>query len=465
MNRLRPVSLALAALLALATLFAGAGAAQAADDVGFPDPAPGTPRHGAPEAQRWVDLQVVFQSLFAWKNDADFDPTALTYDEDGQSVGLLGTFLKPRLVLSPIAEIQILYELELGLNLWSLNDPDQYGTAAPSAFRLAHRELYARGELFDGLLGFQVGYQYFTDPTALFLGHWIGAASAWLDLEIVRLTLSAGQLPDQTFEGIVLESENNFEHDSFVVGVRLDVPLGPWSLALGSMTYSDSQVVGQQLFLSTSSVRVVADYDGIGGGLDAAFQYGVTQNGAQGGDEKTVAWALQAWLGVVLGPVELTLNQLLLSPDDAWDRNDTNGAFFYSAKPRSRTLLLSEDEIRDRSANFDERMGERRGKFFLLRSGLSLTDVTARWRAFDWFVPSLTVGAAFTLQPDNAMGSRYVGTELDLNLGFHYGDAFSFYTVVAALLPGQAVAAFANLHDPAATEPMVLVEASLFAYF
>jgi hypothetical protein len=431
----------------------------------LPDPAPGNPRHGASAAERWLDLQVVFQSLVVWKNDADFDPTALSYDADGQSVGLLGTFLKPRLTLSPLAELAIVYEIEVGLNLWSLNDPDQYATGELAAFRLAHRELYADVALFDGRFGFRVGYQYLTDPTALALGHWIGAAGVWGDLGPLRLTLLAGQLPEQTFEGVVLESENNFRHDAFVYGLRADVPLGPWSVHAAVLGLHDGQFVDQTLDLMTASVRTQVVEDTWNAGLDLAFQYGVTEEGAQGGDETTIAWAVQAWASAIFGPVELTLNQLLLSPDDTHDRNDTNGAFFYAAKPRSRTLLLTEDELRDRSTNLDERMAERRGKLFLLRPGLSLTDLTVRWRALDWFVPALTVGAAFTLEPDNALGGRYVGTELDLTLGFHYRDVLAVYLAGVALVPGRAAAAFANLHDRTATEPMFMVEGSLFLYY
>ncbi len=435
------------------------------DVVEFPDPAPGTPRHGTLVSERWVDLHVVFQSLVVWKNDTDFDDTDLTYDAEGQSVGLLGTFLKPRLTLSPLEGVTVVYEIEVGLNLWSLNDPDQYATGELESFRLAHREMYADVSLWQDWFGFRVGYQYFTDPTALFLGHWIGAASLWSDLGALKLTLTAGQVPDQTFEGVVLESENNFEHDAFVYGLRADVPLGPVALSAAVLGYHDSQFVAQTLDLLTASLRAELALPAWRAGLDLALQYGVTEDGAQDGDETTLAWAAQAWAGAVLGPVELTLNQLLLSPDDAHDRNGANGAFFYSAKPRSRTLLLTEDEIRDRSTNLDERLAERRGKFFLLRPGLSLTDLTARWRVTPWFVPAFTAGAAFTLEPDNALGARYVGTELDLTLGFHFADVVSVYLAGVTLLPGKAAAAFTNLHDRAATEPMFMVEGSVFVYF
>lgn len=470
MSRRRTLLSLLGTWLVLWTALPAAAAADeppptSEDAAPFPDPAPGNPRHGSTAAERWIDLQVVFQSLVLWKNDADFDDTPLAYDAEGQSVGLLGTFLKPRLTLSPLAELAIVYEIEVGLNLWSLNDPDQYATGELAAFRLAHRELYADVALWDARFGFRVGYQYLTDPTALFLGHWIGAAAVWGDLGPLKLTLLAGQLPEQTFEGVVLESENNFRHDAFVYGLRADVPLGPWSVAAAVLGCHDGQFVAQTLDLLTASARVQVAAPAWNAGLDLAFQYGVTEDGAEGGDETTLAWAVQAWAGAAFGPVELTLNQLLLSPDDGHDRNDTNGAFFYAAKPRSRTLLLSEDELRDRATNFDERLAERRGKLFLVRPGLSLTDLTARWRATDWFVPALTVGAAFTLEPDNALGSRYVGTELDLTLGFHYRDVLSVYLAGVALLPGQALAAFANLHDRTSTEPQFMVEGSVFLYY
>ncbi len=438
---------------------------------GFPGVAHPWEWRPAPAGQGLVSFSAIFQTLFVYKNDADFDDTAPAYDESGQHVGLLGTFLKPVLTLHPLAglegapELEILWDSEFGLNLWSVQDPDQYGTGEPSTVRFSQRQIYAKGSFWDGKLGFQAGYQYFTDPTMLFLGHWIGAARIWSDLGWARFEVMAGQMPDQTFEGISLESTNNFTRDTFVYGALGEFRVGPRVLTVGLHGLHDAQVVDQTLDLLTATATGRCDQGWFRFGWDLAFQYGLTQNGAQGGDEETLAWALQLHGDVLLGPVVLSLTQLVLSADDGHDRNGHNGAFFYSAKTRSRTLMLSEDEIRDRGANFDERLAERRQKFFLVRSGLSLTDLTVTWKATPWFVPSLTLGAAFALEPDNAAGSRFVGFETDLNLRFVYRDRLEFHLAGAFLQPGKALSAYANPYDREATNPQFLLESSLFVYF
>lgn len=406
----------------------------------------------------------VLQSLFVYKNDEDFDSTAPYYDAHGQSLGLLGTFLKPRLTFAPVPYIRVVYETELGLALWSLHDPDQYVVGTDGTFRFAHRELFVEGDLFRGAFGFKVGYQYFTDPTALFLGHWIGAASVSTQLGNVRLTATGGQMPDQTHEGVTLDS-NNFTHDTFVYGLRADVLSGPLTAAVGVLGLHDAQVVGQTLDLVTLSARVRADFPKFSVGLDLAGQWGITQNGAQGGDEETLAWALQAFGEARLGPFELELNTLLLSADDGDDRNGSNHAFFYSAKPRSRTIILSEDEIRDRGFNIDEQMAVRRGKLYVVRPGLSLTDICLAHHVLPFFTYRLIVGGAFALESANALGSSFVGVETTLDLELRYEDILSFHIAGAALLPGGAAAAYLNLYDRRATETQFMVQASLFTYF
>ncbi len=405
-----------------------------------------------------------FQTVLHYQNDSNFDPTKPYYDKEGQSVGVLGTFLKPRLSLFPVDPIEIVWEMEVGLNLWGKNDPDRYETGRDDAFRLAFRELYTKGVFLDGRFGFKIGYQYLEDPSALFLGHWLGAASLFTDLDWARFTFTAAQMPDQTYEGVGLDA-NNFRHDTFAYGLRADFPLPNWKIAVAFYGLLDQQMVDHTLNLFAPGVKISADYGFARFGLDLDFQVGNMENGSTSGDEDTTAWALQAWGEFTAGAFRAEVNQLLLSPDDSHDRNASNHAFFYSGKSRSRTLLLSENEIRDMGFNLDERLAESRGKFFVIRPGYSLTDAAFSYDVKGFFVPTLIVGTGFVLEKDNAMGGQMVGVEMDLDLEFRYKEILSFHLVGGVLVPGRAAAVFVNDFDRDATENQYVFETSLSVYF
>ncbi len=428
----------------------------------------------APEGQGHVSFSGIFQTLFVYQNDSDFDRTRPYYDPGGQHVGIMGSFFKPVVTVRPLAgianapELEVVWDSEFGLSLWSVHDPDQYDLGHPNSLRFSQRQLYARGRMWGGLLGFQVGYQYFTDPTAMFLGHWIGAARLWTETSWGRLEIMGGQLPDQTFEGLVLDSQEKFTRDAFVYGGLAELtPSDHYKLTLGLHGLHDAQLVGRPLDLLTTTLTASCDRGFMRWGLQGAFQWGRQKHGAQGGDEETLAWALQAYATVLIPgtPVLIDLNQLVLSPDDTHDRNNHNGAFFYSSKSRSRTLMLSEDEIRDRGRNYDQRMGERRQNFYLLRGGLSLTDLTVLVQVTDYFVPSVTFGTAFSLEKANTGGSSFAGFETNLHLRFLYRDRLELHLAGVALLPGRALSTFINLYDRTATEPQFMLESSLFVYF
>lgn len=413
---------------------------------------------------KYVQFHGLIQTIIVYRNDFDFDSTPRYYDVEGQTVGILGTFLKPQISITPIENIRIFWEMELGLNMWSRHNPDQYQSGNFDTFRLAHRELYVEGTFFDRWLGFKVGYQFFEDPTRMFIGHWIGAATVSTDARFARFSVTAGQLPGQTYEGIGLDS-NNFKHDTFIYGARVDVPFREWKFDISILGLHDSEVVGQTLDLMTASARLSADYKWAKFGVDLAFQYGKTDNGAVMEDETTVAWAVGGYARFLVKRFDIQLNHMTLSADDRYDRNGHNGAFFYSGKSRSRTIILTEDEIRDQGYNIDEFMGQKRGNFKLLRSGLSLTDFSLSYNVKDIFVPAVVFGAGFALNPDNALGGRLVGLETDIDLEFRYRDILSFHLIGGFLVPGAAGAAYVNRGDMTSTNTQYMVEGSLAVMF
>jgi hypothetical protein len=425
---------------------------------------------------KYVKFTGRMQNLFVWRNDSDFDRTPPYYKKNGQDIGLLGTFLAPTLIITPVKELKMVFEMELGLNMWSMQDPDAYAAASPSWFRMAIRQAYTEANFLDGKIGFRVGYEQLFDPTGMFIGHWLGAASVWTKHDWGQLTLTVAQMPDQTFEGVAFDA-NNFNTDTILYGLRLQMPFDKLSLSAAIWGLHDTQIIDQTLDMMAITANFGGDWKWLKFGVDLGFQYGTTDTRAGGKNETTIAWAAQGFLTIdkpvtASGDLSLlfNLNTMALSGDDKYDGNNHNGAWFYSGKSRSRTMILTEDEVRDRGGNLDEVMSEKRdgesGKFYLNRAGISVTDASIGLKYKDFFRPMVTIGAGWALNGDNALGKNFIGLETDLHLEFMYKKYLSVDFVGSYLLPGQAAAAFMNRTDNReSTDSIYQFETSVTLYF
>jgi hypothetical protein len=433
------------------------------DDDEFADPEMIADDEPEPRA---FEVSLEFVNLFLFRSDSDFDGSKAVYEPDGQTVGVLGTFLKPDLTVNLARNLRLFYEVEIGLNLWSLHNPDQQDATAPDVFLMKHRELYAEGEFLDGLLGFKVGYQRFQDPTRLFLDHWIGAASLTSDLDVVRLTASFGQVADPTYEGFRVE-KNNFAHDTLVYALAGESTFADFvTLSSGFYGVSDSRVVGHTNHVFTPVVNLEADLDVLRLGLDGALQVGAFEGmAADGGNERTLAWAAQLYGEAQLKRFFVKLNVLALSPDDGAAATKANGAFHGSAKNRSSTLFFTESELRDTFDNLDEKLGSMRGPFLLQRAGLFLSDVLVGYDVLPWLRPVAIVGYGLALEPENALGSRNLGLEADLGLDLKYEDLLLFQVYGGVLVPGKGAAALVNPIDRTATGPLWSVMSTLKLFY
>lgn len=416
---------------------------------------------GAKEETESEDLEwhIRLDNLFLFRNDSDFDRTAPHYNENGQTVGAFATILTPRFTWILERNLRITYEVEIGLNYWSKNNPDTASALANDVFIMKHREMFVEGEFFDGALGFKVGYQRFKDPTGLFLNHWIGAASIYSGFKDGWAGIFVGQVPDQTYEGITVR-ENNFKRDIFVFGAE-----GAWDFAHGfrldaalSALY-DSHVVHRTKWLLVPSARLSFREHPWSFALDGVLQAGkVTHSALDGSDQTVLAWAGQGQVALDLHPWRIEANILALSPDDKYDGNTRQGAFLYSAKPLSQTRLLTEDEVRDWYDNYDERMSTFEGGFFLNRAGLLLGDASVGVEIADFFQPRLIVGAAMVLETKNALGGRFVGIETVADLCFFWNETLFVHVVGGALFPGRALGALVNNIDRNAKDPIWMTE-------
>ncbi len=428
-----------------------------------------------------VELRADLQNLFIFRNDADFDRSEPKYNRDGQTVGALATMFTPRVTLHILDSLRIHYEVELGLNFWSKQNPDQQDPTAADIFVLKHREVYGAGEFFDDTVGLKVGYARFQDPTGLFIHHWMGVLQTYFRWNESWTTgVYVGQLPDTTYEGIILVGDsptrvvtdpnappaekNNFVRDIWVFGADTQVVPGDWfrvTASLGGLY--DAHVVDQTRWLMVPSVRVEMLEDSWGATADVVLQAGQFKGQAMGQKDQTVlAWAAQAGGFMRFGPITVRANMLFLSPDDAHEKNESQHAFLSSAKNRSATMMLTEDEVRDWYDNIDERLSAYRGGLFLNRAGLFVGDVKASWKVWDWFTPALVIGAATVLKPENADDGVLVGVEADAVLEFAFSDYLFGHVVGGVLIPGKAAGRLGvNTIDRQATDPIGMAEVSL----
>lgn len=415
------------------------------------------------QGEQDFEWRVRLDNLFLFRNDSDFDRTSPHYDESGQTVGAFATILTPRLTWHLAENLRAIYEVEIGLNYWSKNNPDTESALSPDVFVMKHREIFAEGEFFGGRFGFKVGYQRFLDPTGLFLNHWIGAAlTRWKLGEGQSVGLYVGQVPDQVYEGLTVR-DNNFKRDILVFGAGVEWDFGEgWTLAAGVNNLYDSHVVGRTRWVSAPALRLAFESGPWTVAVDGVLQAGLFENTAlDGGDQRVLAWAAQGHLRLDTDPWFFEANVLALSPDDAYDGNRRQGAFLYAAKPRSQTRILTEDEVRDWYDNVDERLSTFEGGFFLNRAGLLLGDASAGVQVAKWFQPSVVVGAAMALEPKNALGGRFVGIEALADLLFKWHENLFVHVVGGALFPGRAAAAVVNKMDRTATDPIFMAEVSL----
>ncbi len=419
-----------------------------------------------------VEAHADLRNLAIFRNDADFDRTRPYYDRNGQSVGAIATVFRPKLTWHIERGLRLYYEAELGLNFWSKNNPDQQAAPAADAFVLKHREVYSEGEFLDRKVGFKAGYQFYRDPTGLFLGHWMGAASAWWSWHPdARLSFMVGQIPDMTYEGLNAQDttvlNNNFNHDIFVGGPRFDLRLGDSATFAASVHgLYDAHVIDMTRWFLAPNVQLTFKSGPAGGFVGAVAQIGKWENAGLGGrDQSIFAWAAQAHGDLSLSPLDLSLNLLALSPDDQAEGNSRNGAFAYSSKSRSATVILTEDELRNWYDQLDRRMGKYEGGFWTHRAGVFVGDLKAQWAVTRVFRPALVVGAASVLNKKNALDKAFVGVETNLNLEFRLSDHLTAHLVGAVLAPGGAGGALLNRISLGATDPIWMAEGSLLARY
>lgn len=400
------------------------------------------------------DFKGDMKTRFHFRNDSDFDPSERFDDLDGQTDAQLATFFQPTLTARPGGGVTARYQLVVGWNAWSRNDPGQpnqfFNVNTPG---LVARHTQAWAQWRGDRLKLRAGFQQVKDPTGLFLNHTMGAVTAQLPLGTQRLTLIAGQLPETTIEGLDIR-QDNLMTDSFVFGITHRAQLSRASrLDTGVYLLHDRRLIGRVLNLGAGAVNWRMSTSSMTAWAGLVGQYGQWSNAALGGGDVThSSFAAHAGVQGRSGKLQWGVGSFALSADDDFDGNEVQGAFFGAAKNQSPSVFLTEDEERDRYDNLDERLGSYWGAFAFSPAGVSVSDLMVGYQVTSWLTSRLVAASAFTLNAKRSYGASYVGTELSLLQKLTLSERASLSLNALVFLPGEAGAAMINDLDRTATQ-------------
>lgn len=409
-------------------------------------------------------------NYFIFKNDQDFDRSKPVYSNNGQTVGFVSTVFEPAIDWRPVDFIVFRYALEIGDNIWSRNDVDQRDPTAADVPIVKHKEFWTRVYMPCKRWGFQAGYQYFYDPTHLFIDRYMGSASFFATMDDNWIVLSAGQIPDSVYEGVnAVDSrseynENNFENDDYLfslsstfrIGDKIDLGTGLFYRWDKSEIHRPDSTLAYTLhfdWAQQGSIKTNVGFDLVG-------MWGRhLRAGLDNRDVQRLGGAAQTWLSVSPDPVSLRWNLLWLSADDGdrYDQWDTS--FAYSGWSKSRTLILSENWIRDQYDNLDERAADQ-------GAGLFLADQDLRVNLSESVALMLIAGYGMVTDNTHTGKENTLGTETDagIEVGM-YRDHVTFTLIGGALFPGKAGSMLQNEIDLEKTDPMFHLQGSMDVKF
>lgn len=398
-----------------------------------------------------------FQTFAIYKNDSDFDRTEPLYDENGYSVGYVSTIFTPTITWRPIDAVTLRYTVEIGDNIWSRNNPDQENPAADDAPILRHKEIW--GEvLFPGeIVGLKAGYQYLYDPTHLFIDRYMGAADLFFRIgKTGRLSLLAGQIPDSVYEGIDAlgnrneREQNNFDNDDYLFALDSGFQAGDTKLSPGLFFRWDKSEIDRPMALLAACFNVNGKSGGIFGyDFDIVGQWGRHKRAGLGNkDVEHYGGAAQLGFSLALQAVGFDWNFMTFTADDGnrYDQSDTG--FVYSGWSKGRTVLLTENWLRDQYDNLDETAAAQEAGFFVADQDFSI-------HATQNFTIMIIAGYAIVTDDTNTHGNLTIGTEVDGGVEWRlYGDHVVFNLLSGALFPGESGAMLKNDIDTEATDPI-----------
>ena len=138
-----------------------------------------------------IEWHLNLDNLFLFRNDRDFDRTPPAYDESGQTEGAFATVFRPNITFNIDKNLKVFYEIELGLNYWSKNNPDQENALAADIFVLKHRQSFAEGAVLDGIANDQAGF--WRDMVGESQMRWLGPEKGIVHMAAAALRRGCGR--------------------------------------------------------------------------------------------------------------------------------------------------------------------------------------------------------------------------------------------------------------------------------
>jgi hypothetical protein len=385
------------------------------------------------------------------------------------------TALRPRFDLITSPSVQLRYESEIGWESWGGVNPGMPHPYAPNRIQglsMRHRQMWGqyRTQLLKFKVQFRAGIQQISDPSELFLFHLAGALSLKLQFKTSALNLIFAQLPENQFEGVSL-NEDNWVHDNVIGSVQWKGKTKKIKWGIAGSFLRDHRVVGRPLELGVGSGNIQWKASkNLRTQWSFAYQGGRWQNSGRGGRDQIVnAWATKGNVTWQVNRFKIKGHVLALSADQGDSLNAQGdaqwGGFFYTGQNQSSTLILTQDEERDRYDNLDERMSTMWGSHFVNHAGLLVADLALSYRVNSIYTPQIVLGYGQVLENTHTLNQASVGTELGLLNTFKVAPNASFFFHLQGFLPGQAASAKINDQDRTAQQMLYGIESGFRAQF
>jgi hypothetical protein len=415
-----------------------------------------------------LEFDLFFQTYALFANETDFDRSRPVYSKNGQTEGYVLTTFRPGMTWRPWDFVAIRYQLEVGDNFWSRNDPDSQNMQSPGTAVVRHKEMWGEVTTQDKAFGIKTGYMYFYDPTHLVLDRHMGAGQGFYQWQSGKLTLAAGQIPDEVFEGIAAQSDsdrvrqNNFEQDKYIFGAWANIGrTNNWRVSPGAFLQWDKTEIDRPKTVLSPLVNAQFLFGGkVGLEVDLVGQYGkYLRGGVDNRDVSYLAGAAQAGLHADAWPVKLDTNLLAFTSDDGDKYDEYDTGFHYSGWSKSKLMILTRNWLHDQYDNIDERAAAQ-------GAGLFTGDQTVSVYLHETFRLMAIGGVGMTLDSTNTDGSSYLGAEGHFGAEFApYQGHVSFMLLGGGLLPGKAAAMLKNRIDKKETDPLGQIQGSMTLTF
>jgi hypothetical protein len=402
-----------------------------------------------------------FLTFFLWRSDRDFDSSEPIFDEYGQSVGYVAVEFYPEINWRPRRDILIHYLAEIGESFWSRTNTDPRPDSLEEKPVVLHKEFWAQFLLPWEGYGLRFGFQYYYEPTRLFLEKHVGALQGFYRNQGKAFRFTVLQIPDTTYEGADLD-DTNFQTDNFVFALDADLAsVREMQLRPALLLQYDRSDVDREKFLLNPCVNaLLTPLNGLSLELDLAMQVGRWKSRSiNNRDLDLLAGAAQIHGIVHLDRITLELNLLAFSPEDGDLYNGRDTSFDYSGFSKSRTLVLSENWLYDQFNNLDEQAAAS-------KAGLFLADLFGRLGLTEGLELFAVLGYGMVLETRFSNGGRTVGTEIDVGLFWHPSPHVRLTALGGILAPGTAGGAFRNeLGSLRDTDPMYYFQGAIEVNF